>query len=121
MSRVFDDLFCAMEEVAKRATTNRLAIDRRMAYYRYSTVPFSEELPFMKARASSFALLILTTVVAALCFSLTRPTPLAQTTPAVSVDADDLGGVVTGPKGPEAGVWVIAETTDLPTKFAKIV
>ncbi len=35
--------------------------------------------------------------------------------------ADDLGGVVTGPKGPEAGVWVIAETTDLPTKFAKIV
>jgi hypothetical protein len=39
----------------------------------------------------------------------------------VAVDADDLGGVVTGPKGPEAGVWVIAETTDLPTKFAKIV
>ena len=28
---------------------------------------------------------------------------------------------MTGPKGPEAGVWVIAETTDLPTKFAKIV
>ena len=24
-------------------------------------------------------------------------------------------------KGPEAGVWVIAETTDLPTKFARIV
>src|SRR4051812_29299433 len=40
---------------------------------------------------------------------------------AVAVDADDLGGVVTGPKGPEAGVWVIAETTDLPTKFARIV
>ena len=39
----------------------------------------------------------------------------------VAIDADDLGGVVTGPKGPEAGVWVIAETTDLPTKFAKIV
>jgi hypothetical protein len=30
-------------------------------------------------------------------------------------------GVVTGPKGPEAGVWVIAETSDLPTKYAKIV
>ena len=29
--------------------------------------------------------------------------------------------MVTGPNGPEAGVWVIAETTDLPTKFAKIV
>jgi hypothetical protein len=39
----------------------------------------------------------------------------------VAIDADDIGGVVTGPNGPEAGVWVIAETTDLPTKFAKIV
>jgi hypothetical protein len=39
----------------------------------------------------------------------------------VPVDSDDLGGVVTGPSGPEAGVWVIAETTDLPTKFVKIV
>src|SRR5581483_9922539 len=34
---------------------------------------------------------------------------------------NDISGVVTGVKGPEAGVWVIAETTDLPTKFAKIV
>lgn len=41
--------------------------------------------------------------------------------PAVQVDADDIGGVVTGPRGPEAGVWVIAETTELPTKFARIV
>jgi hypothetical protein len=40
---------------------------------------------------------------------------------AVQVDNDDIGGVVTSTKGPEAGVWVIAETTDLPTKFAKIV
>ncbi len=39
----------------------------------------------------------------------------------VAVDADDIGGVVTDSKGPEAGVWVIAETTDLPTKFRKIV
>jgi hypothetical protein len=44
-----------------------------------------------------------------------------QTNQTVSVDSDDLGGVVTGPKGPEAGVWVIAETKDLPTKFVKIV
>ena len=41
--------------------------------------------------------------------------------PAIRIGATDLGGVVTGPGGPEAGVWVIAETTDLPTKFAKIV
>src|SRR5271157_5653415 len=39
----------------------------------------------------------------------------------VAVDADDIGGVVTDSKGPEAGVWVIAETSDLPTKFRKIV
>ena len=41
--------------------------------------------------------------------------------PAVATDADDIGGVVTGPRGPEAGVWVIAETTNLPTKFIRIV
>ena len=40
---------------------------------------------------------------------------------AVGIDADDIGGVVTGPNGPEAGVWVIAETTGLPTKYAKMV
>src|ERR1700688_2706696 len=40
---------------------------------------------------------------------------------AVAIDNDDIGGVVSGPSGPEAGVWVIAETTELPTKFAKIV
>src|SRR5688500_20119222 len=34
---------------------------------------------------------------------------------------DDITGVVRGARGPEAGVWVIAETSDLPTKFAKIV
>jgi len=35
--------------------------------------------------------------------------------------ANEIGGVVTSVKGPEAGVWVIAETTELPTRFAKIV
>ena len=39
----------------------------------------------------------------------------------VSIDNDDIGGVVTSAKGPEAGVWVIAETTDLPTRFARMV
>ena len=42
-------------------------------------------------------------------------------TDAVAIDKDDIGGVVTGPKGPEAGVWVIAETADLGTKFVRIV
>src|SRR5687767_7155955 len=39
----------------------------------------------------------------------------------VEIGANDIGGVVSGPNGPEAGVWVIAETFDLPTRFAKIV
>jgi hypothetical protein len=39
----------------------------------------------------------------------------------VDVRTAEIGGVVTSSKGPEAGVWVIAETTDLPTKFARIV
>src|SRR5687768_9790807 len=38
-----------------------------------------------------------------------------------TIDRDDVAGVVTGASGPEAGVWVIAETSDLPTKFARIV
>ena len=40
---------------------------------------------------------------------------------AVPMDSDDIAGVVTGPNGPEAGVWVIAETRDLPTRHIKIV
>ena len=43
----------------------------------------------------------------------------AQT--AVAIDDNDIGGVVTGANGPEAGVWVIAETNELPTKYAKMV
>ncbi len=39
----------------------------------------------------------------------------------VTIGTGDLGGVVTSADGPEAGVWVIAETNDLPTRYAKIV
>jgi hypothetical protein len=45
--------------------------------------------------------------------------PAAPST--ISAAQNDIAGVVTGSKGPEAGVWVIAETKDLPTKLAKIV
>ena len=51
--------------------------------------------------------------------ALLRAQPGASS--AVSIDPDDIGGIVTGPNGPEAGVWVIAETTELPTKYAKSV
>ncbi len=64
--------------------------------------------------ASVFALVL------AISMSLTQLD--AQQSPAgVAIDADDVGGTVTSPKGPEAGVWVIAESTDLPTKMARIV
>jgi cytochrome c1 len=60
-------------------------------------------------------------VAIALAFG-TAPTPAsAQSAVAFSIGATDIGGVVTGPKGPEAGVWVIAETTDLPTRMIKSV
>ncbi len=39
----------------------------------------------------------------------------------MAIDNNDIGGVVTGPRGPEAGVWVIAETKALPTTLRKIV
>ena len=42
---------------------------------------------------------------------------------AIPIDRDDIAGTVTGRGGggPEAGVWVIAETRDLPTPFVRIV
>ena len=39
----------------------------------------------------------------------------------VAIDGNDIGGVVLGAHGPEAGAWVIAETSELPTRFIKIV
>jgi hypothetical protein len=45
----------------------------------------------------------------------------ASTAASIDLSAHDIGGQVTGDKGPEAGVWVIAETKDLPTKYAKVV
>src|SRR5688500_13527204 len=63
--------------------------------------------------AAAFAVLI----------AIATPPAGAQqaTAPAVAIDADDIGGVVRGPAGPEAGVWVIAETRDLPVRYIKIV
>src|SRR6202165_4628330 len=55
------------------------------------------------------------------CLAAPTAPARAQQAQTVAIDADDIGGVVKGPKGPEAGVWVIAETNDLPTKFVRIV
>lgn len=63
-------------------------------------------------------------LVTTLCFASVGATgtnlrPESQR--AVAAGKTDIGGVVMGPKGPEAGVWVIAESVELPTKFARIV
>jgi hypothetical protein len=61
-------------------------------------------------------------IVAIGAFLLLTTTPLSsQQGATVNIDNDDIGGVVSSAKGPEAGVWVIAETTELPTRFARMV
>ena len=44
-----------------------------------------------------------------------------KSSPGLEIDNDDIGGVVASENGPEAGVWVIAETSDLDTRFVRIV
>jgi len=53
--------------------------------------------------------------------SMLACTGTPQAAAGAAVDAGDIGGTVTGASGPEAGVWVIAETNDLPTRFVRIV
>ncbi len=73
----------------------------------------------MNAITLSSSNLLAAVVIVVLTVSADRLS--SQQSPTLSIDSDDIGGVVTSANGPEAGVWVIAETTDLPTKFAKIV
>jgi hypothetical protein len=54
-------------------------------------------------------------------FSSLSAAQAQQTSATVQVGATEIGGTVTGPKGPEAGVWVIAETHDTPVRYIKIV
>jgi len=65
-------------------------------------------------RKFAFATLVPTLAVWSLVVSGQQPQRVA-------IDDDDIGGTVTSAKGPEPGVWVIAETTELGTKFARIV
>src|SRR5258706_98215 len=54
-------------------------------------------------------------------FATTSVRMAGQGGAAPSIDNDDIGGVVTGAQGPEAGVWVIAETRSTPTRLIKSV
>jgi len=65
---------------------------------------------------------VATIVIAAfLNVPLARMHAQQNTDPAIRVSGNDIVGAVSGANGPEAGVWVIAETADRPAKFAKIV
>ena len=62
------------------------------------------------------------TVALAIAASLTYVTAQQPATGGqIALDPDDIGGVVKSAKGPEAGVWVIAETKDFPTRMIKSV
>src|SRR6185437_3582398 len=74
----------------------------------------------MTVRLSARRLVMLAGLLAAI--GIVAPAAHAQrANGAVMVGSSDLGGVVTSRKGPEAGVWVIAETVDTPTRLTKIV
>ena len=66
-------------------------------------------------------LLVVTVAMASTTMWLTAQQPPRGVGNQIAIDPDDIAGVVTSSRGPEAGVWVIAETTDMPTKFRKIV
>jgi hypothetical protein len=63
------------------------------------------------------AVCVLAAGLAAVAWGLEAQTPAGPP----PVGADDIGGVLAGPRGPEAGVGVIAETKDQGVRFAKIV
>lgn len=50
-----------------------------------------------------------------------QATAMPTGTQGIAVDQDDIAGVVVGQDGPEAGVWVIAETGEFDTFFARMV
>jgi hypothetical protein len=62
------------------------------------------------ARFVSSSLVIVTVIAGCLA---------GQQNAALKVKSDEIGGVVASGNGTEAGVWVIAETTDLPTRYIK--
>lgn len=75
----------------------------------------------LRPRARTVLLGIVVLLMAAFLVAPERTQAQGGPAAAIRIDADDIAGVVTSANGPEAGVWVIAETTDLPTKFFKMV
>lgn len=73
----------------------------------------SKRLQFLRASAVALAAFLAVSLV-----TIKAQQPAGA---AVKINDNDIGGVVTSSKGPEAGVWVIAETNDLGTKYSKTV
>jgi len=59
------------------------------------------------------------TIVATLTHLNAQQSAASRQVAAVKIGPYAIGGVVSSSKGSEAGVWVIAETTDLPTRYIK--
>src|SRR3954470_9236515 len=75
----------------------------------------------MRAKTALYASVAFGLLAMGLPASMNAQQTSAPAPAAVPIDGDDIGGVVTSRFGPEAGVWVIAETTELGTRFAKMV
>ena len=71
----------------------------------------------MSARSSRYLAIPAAVILAAVGLVLDGPSASAQQ--AVTLDPDDVGGVVRSASGPEAGVWVIAETDDFATLYRR--
>lgn len=94
------------------------AIPNFLTSIRSITVPIRSARRAVESKSPRLAHLLHLAAGALLLVAASACQPASTT---VEIDDDDLGGIVTGPDGPEAGVWVIAETDDLPTRFARIV
>ena len=77
--------------------------------------------PSTKALAAAFLTYGLIATIPAYAQQAKAPAAKAAAAKAIKIDKDDIGGTVTGPNGPEAGVWVVAETRDQPVRYIKIV
>ena len=76
----------------------------------------------MRTLGSLAALAYTVSAAALIATTSLNPTPAkAQAPVAVAIDNDDIGGVVRSSAGPEAGVWVIAETRELGVRFIRTV
>ena len=72
-------------------------------------------------RTALASLILCSSIISALLFQPDRVLAQQGADATVNIGSSDLGGVVTSTAGPEVGVWVIAETAELPTKFVRIV